>query len=63
MTRQTTEFSTAGAQGEAQIQLLRNLLDEMEALLRILPAAEPDHAMPRLPTEEEVEASFDNMPV
>ena len=41
---------------------MRLLEGEMQALLHMIPGAEPVEAQP-LPTDEEVEDGFENMPV
>ena len=63
MTEKTARAAALTGQDDAQIRQLRHLLTEMEALLNILPADAPHDPPGQLPSEEEVEASFDNMPV
>lgn len=41
---------------------LNGLFDEMQALMVLMPGTVMDQSRP-LPTEDEVEAMFDNMPV
>lgn len=54
--RKEAELLQAGI--EAQGQGLELLLAEMRALATLMPGAQVQH-----PTEAEIEASFDNMPV
>ena len=63
MTSQITEFKGKAAQDDAQLRQMRSLLAEMEALLAILPTGDPGPGRSDLPSEDEIEASFDNMPV
>ncbi len=62
MTKQTPHLRPA-PESDLQIVQMRRLLTEMEELLKLLPATATDDTPSDLPNEEEVEASFDNMPV
>jgi hypothetical protein len=62
MTQKTTDTAAnlnARAQGA---EASKNLLSEMQALFSLMPGALMAHEGP-LPTDEDVEAMFDNMPV
>jgi hypothetical protein len=54
--------TTVNARKPAATQDLTGLFDEMQALMALLPGASYTPHKP-LPTEEETEAMFDNMPV
>jgi hypothetical protein len=65
MTNNATNIAAnanAALHAEPKAQSLPGLFEEMQALLAVMPGAVVDRGA-TLPTEEEVEEMFDNMPV